>query len=386
MKFDAQVGIIGAGTIGSMALWQLSRRGVSAMALEQFWSPNPFSSHSDESRLFRTIPWLEGHRNNERILAAAYDEWKQLEHESGRKLLAECGDLIIAKANAEGMRRAVTLVREGRAPGVEILTRSDVADRYPQHRMADDDLAVLDSRGGALRADIAVGSAVSVASRSGAHVIDECQVKSWTEHQAGVTVHSERRDYRFEKLIVASGAWASELFPMLDVHAGRRISTYFAPTDVEPFMPSRFPTFIRLDGPTFVYGAPTLDGTHVKLSIITDWGRAPSARQLDPSVSSADLAQVRELIPRYIRGLEGGFARAVFGFEGYTPDCTPYLGEIGPTGRVIACVGLCGYGFKISPVIGSILADLAITGRTSFAIDHMSPTRGLQTTGAAGTR
>jgi len=43
--------------------------------------------------------------------------------------------------------------------------------------------------------------------------------------------------------------------------------------------------------------------------------------------------------------------------------------------RVILCGGFSGHGFKFAPVIGEVLADLVLVGRTEHPIDLFDPVR-----------
>lgn len=54
-----KVGVIGLGAIGSMALWQLAKRGVDVTGFEQFGIGHDRSGVGGESRLFR-VAYKEG--------------------------------------------------------------------------------------------------------------------------------------------------------------------------------------------------------------------------------------------------------------------------------------------------------------------------------------
>jgi sarcosine oxidase len=47
----------------------------------------------------------------------------------------------------------------------------------------------------------------------------------------------------------------------------------------------------------------------------------------------------------------------------------------GSSGRVVLAVGFAGHGFKFTPVVGEIVADLVIDGSTRHEIGFLSPTR-----------
>ena len=68
---DAEVGVVGLGAIGSMTVWSLARRGVDVLGLEQFWAPHDQGASAGESRLLRSLPYLERHPEDDEILAAA---------------------------------------------------------------------------------------------------------------------------------------------------------------------------------------------------------------------------------------------------------------------------------------------------------------------------
>ena len=43
--------------------------------------------------------------------------------------------------------------------------------------------------------------------------------------------------------------------------------------------------------------------------------------------------------------------------------------------RVAVACGFSGHGFKFAPVIGEVLADLAVSGNTALPIAFLAPTR-----------
>ena len=52
---ETDVAIIGIGSVGSMASWQLAPRGVRVIGIDRFSVPGPFSAYAGESRVFRTV-------------------------------------------------------------------------------------------------------------------------------------------------------------------------------------------------------------------------------------------------------------------------------------------------------------------------------------------
>jgi glycine/D-amino acid oxidase-like deaminating enzyme len=58
-----------------------------------------------------------------------------------------------------------------------------------------------------------------------------------------------------------------------------------------------------------------------------------------------------------------------------TPDGQFIVDRIPGSQRVAFAAGLSGHGFKFTPVLGEILADLVLEGRTDFEIDFLGLNR-----------
>jgi sarcosine oxidase len=58
---EADVAVIGAGSVGSMASWQLAARGLRVVGIDRFPVPGPFSAYAGESRVFRMVYAEGGH-------------------------------------------------------------------------------------------------------------------------------------------------------------------------------------------------------------------------------------------------------------------------------------------------------------------------------------
>ena len=57
---EADVVVIGVGSVGSMASWQLATRGLRVIGIDRFPIPGPFSAYAGESRVFRLLGCLPG--------------------------------------------------------------------------------------------------------------------------------------------------------------------------------------------------------------------------------------------------------------------------------------------------------------------------------------
>lgn len=105
------------------------------------------------------------------------------------------------------------------------------------------------------------------------------------------------------------------------------------------------------------------------------WGHSDKADQLERTVRPDDLAPGRRHLPRILRGLDPAPARTGVWIESASHDDTAFVGYWKDDERVIVATSFSGYGFKICPVIGGIVADLATSGTTPYDISHLSPGR-----------
>jgi sarcosine oxidase subunit beta len=56
------------------------------------------------------------------------------------------------------------------------------------------------------------------------------------------------------------------------------------------------------------------------------------------------------------------------GIEGILPDQIPVIGPSRNAPQAFHAFGFCGHGFQLSPIIGQILSELIIQGRSSLPI------------------
>ncbi|WP_157902757.1 FAD-dependent oxidoreductase, partial [Streptomyces jeddahensis] len=158
---DAQLAVIGLGSIGSMALWQASRLSDSVVGFEAATPAHGRSAVGGDTRLFRMV--YLGRPEYYPIIERSRRLWAELQAETGQQdILTPTGSLSIGTANGSFIN---SLLEATRINGAEhhVLSREEMAERYPQHNLRPDDCAVYDPHGGVLRTDRAVSAAVAAA-------------------------------------------------------------------------------------------------------------------------------------------------------------------------------------------------------------------------------
>lgn len=371
---DAQVAVIGTGSIGSMALWQLARAGVSAIGFEQFDVGHDRAAAGGESRIFRTA-YLEGPQYVP-LLQRAYELWRALESESGRDLLTLSGGLMIGQADSDGMTNVLASIeRFGLAH--EVLDAEAMARRYPQHRMLPGETAVLDLAAGVLRPEFAVLAAAEAARAVGATVVAGTPVTALEPSSDGVVVHAGGRTYRVEQAVVTTGPWTARFAPALAAQVTPRklVMTWYPAKDVAAYRPDRFPIFIRESGDAQIFGIPTLDGGSVKVAPHGSYGDLSDADDLHRDVTRDELAGINRAVAELLPGLTPTPVRVSVYMDAYTPDGHALVGALPGVDNVWLLGAFSGHGFKMAPAFGQVAMELVRDGKTRFAIDHLDPAR-----------
>lgn len=371
---DADVAVVGVGTMGSMVCWQLARRGVSVVGFEQFAPGHDRAAAGGETRIFRTA-YLEGPQYVP-LLLDAQRQWRQLETETGRDLLTLNGGLMIGDPHSDFLRNVVASIEAYGLPH-EILDAAAAARRYPQHRMRDGEIMVLDRQAGFLRPELAVVAAAQRCEELGGRVERRSRVLAIEPDDAGVTVTTTTREWRVGRVVVAAGPWSERLLPGVApaLTVQRLVMTWFPAREVAPFAVDRFPIFIRQSDPYDISGWPTLDGASVKVAVNYGYDTVEDADRLDRSVDDRLLTTIRAAVCELLPGLVPEPVRVSAYMDGYTADHHAAVGRAPGSGNVFLACGFSGHGFKMSPAIGRAVADLVCDGTTDLPVDHLAADR-----------
>lgn len=371
---DAEVGIIGVGTMGSMAAWQLAKRDISVIGFEQFGIGHDRSAAGGESRLFRTA-YMEGPEYVP-LLFQAKKLWRKLEEESGNSLLFLNGGLMIGEADSLEIKTILNSIQEFRLAH-EILPKEKAEQKFPQFKFFKDDLVILDKEAGFIRPELAVVSATNLAVKYGATIMPYTKVEKIIPEENGVRIFAGGKWFKVAKVVIATGAWTAKLLPEIkDLLIPRRlVLTWFIPKNIEATKPDKLPVFARLRGDFRLTGVPTLDGTMVKASYTKNPEVISDPESLSRDVYSEEIEKLRESVKQLFPVVYPDPVRASVYMDAYTPDHHALLGYLPNWKNVVFASGFSGHGFKLAPIIGEIITELLIDGKTKYNIKHLDPLR-----------
>ncbi|MTD55599.1 N-methyl-L-tryptophan oxidase [Amycolatopsis pithecellobii] len=370
---ETDVVIIGAGSVGSMAAWQLARRGVSVIALDRFSIPGPLSAYAGESRLFRKVYKEGGHYTP--LLQRAQELWRELEAEGGVELLAMTGGVTIA---GEGHPDLEALLDASESYGLkhEVLDGDVARRRFPGHHILDTDTVFFDPEAGYLRSEKAVVTALKLAAASGATFLGNRKALAVEPQGDRWIVRTGQESVVAQKVIVSAGTGASIVTQSLGTHLALRpqVLTWFPMARENAYSAPDSPIFIRRSKDAEFYGFPSADGWTVKVAASVYLDEVESMER-PPSWEPAHLETIRRWVGTYLPDLIPDPIRTQLCADGYLVDSTGLLGEIPGMPGTVAAVGFSGHGFKMAPAFGAVAADLVISGATSTDVSFMSPAR-----------
>jgi sarcosine oxidase len=372
---DGKLAVIGLGSIGSMALWQASRLSESVTGFEAQSPAHARSAVGGDTRLFRML--YRGIPGYYPILKRSRSLWAELEAETGQDILTRCGGLSIGTADGPYIPSLLETTRINGADH-EILSHEEMAERYPQHNLREDDIAVYDPHAGALRTDRAVTAAVTAAEANGATVHTNTPIDSITETDDGVVVTSGDKTWTFESVIVSSGGWSQRLMPdylKAATQTKRIFLSWFVARNPAEFSPERFPIFIRISGDRSMYGAPTVDGVTVKATLDGRGAPTPQADSVPRELTPAEIAETTETVTEFFPGLYPNIVRSDAFPDLYTTDGHPLLGRLSEGSRIYCATGFSGGGFKNATGFGEIAAHEALGKQTFDGLDFVRPQR-----------
>jgi monomeric sarcosine oxidase len=355
--------VIGAGGVGSAALYHLARRGVKAIAIDRFHPPHDKGSSHGHTRVIRQA-YFE-HPDYVPLVFESYRLWRELEHTVGRPLFVETGLMQIGPPDGivvRGVLRAAELY----GLAVERLPAGDVERRWPAMRVPDGMVGVLDSRAGYLFVEECVRAHLDAARSLGGRLVAGATVDSWTADGEGVRVRTTTGDFAAAKLVVAAGPWAGHVLDTV----GLRLS--ILRKSVFWFGAASLPLFLyELPEGTF-YGVPPIGDRGVKAGEHSGGRPLSDPLAVDRTIDASDQRRVTDFLARCLPGVPARVTDHMVCLYTMSPDEHFIVDRHPAWPNVVLAAGLSGHGFKIVPVLGRALADLACDGSTDLPVGFMS--------------
>lgn len=366
--------VLGVGGMGAAVCQQLARNGARVLGLEQFSLVHDLGSSHGESRIIRQA-YFE-HPDYVPLLFRAYDHWRGLEQATGQTLFHQTGLILSGRTDGEtirGARLAATL----HGLTLEQLAPEAAAHRWPAFRFPIDHDVVFEPAAGTLLVEACVQAHVDEARRHGAALRGNETVREWTSNGNTVVVRTDSQEYHARSLVITAGAWASRCVTDLGVSLRvlRKFVAWFPIHSGEYRVSQGIPTYYFEQPHGTFYGFPSLDSQTIKVAEHSGGQLATDPMFVDRERHPSDTERLNEFVATHLPGIHAEAVRHSVCLYTVSPD-QHFVVDLHPhwSNVAVAC-GFSGHGFKFTPVIGEVLADLVQHGRTSLPIEFIGLSR-----------
>ena len=367
--------VVGLGGMGSAAAYHLAARGQRVLGLERFTPAHDKGSSHGGSRIIRQSYFEDPAYVP--LLLRSYELWEKLAHDSGRDVYRMTGGLFL------GPPACLTVagsLRASRQWGLahEVLDAREIRSRFPNFTPSAGDIALYEAKAGFARPELTVQAHLALAENAGATLQFGEQVLEWAESAGGVAVRTARGTYTAGRLVICPGAWAPQLLTEFGVPITieRQVLYWLDPVGGTAAYTDH-PIFIDENASGMqIYGFPAIDGPRggVKVAFFRK-GVECTPETIDRRVRPHEVREMRERVGQLLPALNGPCLHSATCMYSNTPDQHFVIARHPECAQVIVACGFSGHGFKFVPVVGEILADLAIDGATDHPISLFDPSR-----------
>ena len=359
MRSRADVVVVGGGVMGASILFNLARRGVTDTVLVEREALGAGSTG-------RSSGIVRMHYSSEVNVRVAFESLKILENFNeivgGDSGLTRVGVMFFAgEETAEAFRHNVAMQQR---VGVEtsLLTDEEVREVAPYLELDDTEAVCYEPNSGYADPPGVLQAYASAARDLGAELVLDNPAQD-IEIRGGKVAGVVTRKGRVETdtAVIATGPWTPRLLKKLDMEL--------------PLTPTRHPVFFlkrpmdRLpthpvigDLVNMVYFRPE----NPDLTLVSD---VDVHEQVDPDTfdQTVGMDYVEEMWPKVTRRLpllgEAELFTSYSGLYTETPDNHPIIDKVEGIEGLYICTGFSGHGFKESPFVGVVVAEMVLDGK-----------------------
>jgi sarcosine oxidase len=224
-----------------------------------------------------------------------------------------------------------------------------------------------------------IAAYAEAAMRNGAGIHAHEVVKSWTSDARGATVATDRATYHAERIVFCGGAWNGKLAADfgIELPVTRQTLLWVWPKEPALFGADRIPVWgIGQPDGSLYYGFPMglddsvgLKFAHHKPGPVVN----PDTIAREPQ--AGDEATLRDAMRKYLPRGDGPTLALRVCMYSNSPDCHFILDRHPKHERALCGFACSGHGFKFASVVGEVLADLAVSGKTELPAQFLGLSR-----------
>ena len=361
--------IVGAGIFGVSSALELRQRGYQVGILNPDTIPHPLAASTDISKAVRMeygsdLEYLQ-------MAAKSIDRWNQWNKQLDHEVYHEVGFLLLSPDPVDGEVNSFefacwdSLNAQGWEP--QKLDEALIGERFPAFNQHHYRYGIYNEIGGYAESGKAVESLLSLAKAQGVNVHEHATVSELiiNEGRALGVKTLEGEEFKADHIIICAGNFTPYLLPELQPYfrvTGHPLF-HLAPERPEQFMASNFPVFGADIANSGWYGFPY----HPHQEVVKI-GRHSQGLELHPQhdpriVSQQDLDELRKFLKLAMPQLATSpIVNTKLCCYTDTLDGHFWIDRHPQMQGLSVGSGGSGHGFKMAPVLGEMIADVATTG------------------------
>ena len=369
MAASADIIVVGLGGVGSAALYQAAKLGLRAIGIDRFHPPHDRGSSHGESRITRQA--IGEGEDYVPLVLRSHQIWEELEAASGRNLLTRNGALILQSSHIVGDHHGSTsfladTIAAAKAYDIahEVLSTSEIVTRFPQFRLAQEEVGYFEPGAGFVRPEVCVGTQLELAASMGAAIHNGETVLKLEASSDSVSITTDRDTYSASHAIISAGPWIGNLLPQATARqlvVYRQVMTWFAlERHHERYTPQHFPVFIWITGDQpcdMFYGFPATEGAPQAIKTATErYDVAINPDEVERSVAGSEVETLYNgYIATRLPDVSAQCVRNATCLYTVAPGARFVIDKADDAGRIWFASACSGHGFKHSPAVGEAL-------------------------------
>jgi sarcosine oxidase len=376
MESDPGFVVCGLGAFGAAALYQLAKRGAKAVGIDRHSPPHALGSSHGDTRITRQAigegEWYTP------IVLRSHEIWREIERESGEKLLEVTGGLVIssparrATTHVEGFFENTLAAAKRFGIPHEILDAAAIRKRFPQFNVRDNEVGYYEPGAGFVRPEACIRAQLALAERHGATIHRDEAVRGFWSANGIVHAVTDHGVHRARALLLCAGAWlprflepqVANLFKV----SRQALHWFTVEAPIERYTAPQFPVWIweLQDSRHVIYGFPATEGVAGGVKVATEqYETTTTPESVDRDVSEEESRRMHAaLIAPNLPELGSRRVKAAACLYTVTPDFHFAIDRHPRVPEAILVSPCSGHGFKHSAAIGEALAELALEGRS----------------------
>ena len=354
--------------------------GRKVLGIDQHGPAHTHGSSHGQTRVIRKA-YFE-HPSYVPLVLESYDLWDELNlrHRTNletKELLTKCGVLQIGPADGEVIQ-GVLASAAAYDLKVERFTRDQITHRLPILKVPDGHEGIFEPDGGFLRVELCVAAFIKQALVHDAKLMSNTTVTQIEcVDSVLMRVHTSNGEFTCGQIIVAAGAWSSDVMPELNLplQVLAKQQHWYQIDRVDNKLVNEFPCtfFEREDGSCF-YVTPELDTLGMKVCEHTGGDELSQLSQFSNKLDEDQRKRTDEFLVDSFNFTKSRLVHHSMCKYTMTPDSHFIVDRHPVHPQLVFAAGFSGHGFKFAPAVAKRLVGM-LDGQTDERFDFLKMNR-----------